>query len=49
MEIDAATGRLIKILGQMGQSSQDALRAGIAGDEPGTRKAVDRQRLFKAK
>ena len=49
MEIDAATGRLIKILGQMGQSSQDALRAGIAGDEPGTRQAVDRLRLFKAK
>ena len=49
MEIDAATGRLIKILVQMGQSSQDALRASMAGDEPGTRQAVDRLRLFKAK
>ncbi len=49
MEIDAATGRLIKILHQMGQASQDALRAGMAGDELGTRTAVDRLRLFKAK
>lgn len=49
MEVDAATGRLIKILGQMGQASQDALRAGMAGDETSTRKAVDRLRLFKAK
>ncbi len=49
MEIDAATGRLIKILDQMGQASQDALRAGMAGDETGTRSAVDRLRLFKAK
>lgn len=49
MEIDAATGRLIKILDQMGQASQDALRAGMAGDEPSTRTAVDRLRLLKAK
>ena len=49
MEIDVATGRLIKILGQMGQASQDALRAGMDGDEPGTRKAVDYLRLLKAK
>lgn len=33
----------------MGQASQDALRSGMAGDEPGTRTAVDRLRLFKAK
>jgi hypothetical protein len=49
MELDAATGRLIKILGQMAQASQDALQAGIAGDEPGTRQAVDRLRLLQAK
>jgi len=49
MEIDAATGRLIKILGQMGQASQDALQSGMAGDEPGTRTAVDLLRLYKAK
>ena len=49
MEIDAATGRLIKILGQMGQASQDALRAGVDGHEPETRLAVDRLRLLKAK
>lgn len=49
MKVDAATGRLIKILGQMGQASQDALRAGMDGDEPGTRKAVDHLRLLQAK
>jgi hypothetical protein len=49
MELDAASGRLIKILNQMAQASQDALCAGIAGDEPGTRQAVDRLRLLQAK
>lgn len=49
MEMDAATGRLIKILGQMGQASQAALRAGVDGHEPETRLAVDRLRLLKAK
>ena len=49
MDVDAATGRLVKILGQMGQYSQDALRTGIAGEEPGTRAAVDRLRHLQAK
>lgn len=49
MELDAETDRLIKILGQMGRASQDALRSGIDGDETSTRKAVDQLRLLKAK
>ena len=49
MDVDAATGRLVKILGQMGQYSRDALRTGMAGDEPGTRTAVDRLRHLQAK
>ena len=49
MDVDAATGRLVKILGQMGQYSQDALRTGMAGEESGTRTAVDRLRHLQAK
>lgn len=49
MEINAATSRLIKILGQMGQASQDALSAGVAGNETTTREAVDKLRGLQAK
>ena len=49
MDVDAAPGRRVKILGQMGQYSQDALRTGMAGEESGTRTAVDRLRHLQAK
>lgn len=49
MELDAATARLIKILGQMAQVCQSALSAGINGDEAKTREAVDALRTLQAK
>ena len=49
MELDAATARLIKILGQMAQACQAALSAGTNGDEAKTREAVDALRTLQAK
>jgi len=49
MELDGATARLIKILGQMAQVCQSALQAGINGDEAKTRAAVDALRTLQAK
>lgn len=49
MEIDAQTSRLIKVLHQLAQASQDALSAGSVGDEIRTRDAVDQIRHLQAK
>jgi len=49
MTIDAATARLIKILAQMAQRSDEALEAGSLGNEEVTRVAVDCLRELQSK
>jgi len=49
MTIDVATIRLIKILAQMAQRSDEALQAGSLGNEEDTRAAVDSLRELQSK
>ena len=49
MQIDPAAARLMRVLAQMAQASEEALKAGASGDDNKTRTASDTLRRLQAK